>query len=891
MIPQLQHLFVDDKEKENEKEMAATPAAVESDTGQHQRQHAGAFRRFAYLMSLFLRAISSLSVPVVLLLDDLHYADESFWLILSNMVADLSNCPSLFIVATYDESAGEKRSCFGEAAGGGIHVARVDVGNLDRLEVARFLAHALDLKCSTQAAELASCVFDQTQGHVYYVVEFVKYLLKQGLLRRDDDTSSAGWSFDVQEIMASTMTVTTCACIVDFLRLQLEALSTELRQFLKVASCCGSYVPLHLLQCVFGEMTVPLLHETSALDLLNQDHVTETCTFPHDIIQQVVYNMIPEDERGQFHLEIGRRMWNAIKAADLERSAFCISSQFYFARHLVTELKERYELAQLCLLAGRKAAASSFFRTACVYLNLGIEFLGENCWRDHYHLSLAVYNAAAEMHLCVADFDAMEQLVNVVLKEARPSDRIQSETTRVYGMGMINKQSEAIDLGVQLLAKLGEAFPRRLGVVRVLIEVARVRKQLIGKSDEELLCLHSMEDPEKLACMQILNLLLLHVISVRPQLTPFVILKFIMLTLKHGQCLLSPIAFAAYGVVLCQMGRIDEGYRFGRLAIKMLERLGQDEPLPRVYAIFFGVISPLKRPISEALVKLHDGYRMGLQTGDFEFACLNANLYLSLSVDAGVPLPKVDKEYARMTSIMTTLGQKSNLTFAMPTVQTAHHFMGLTEDPLSSKGDVFDFEEAYQCSLQNKQTEMVIVITLHRLVLLCVFNDFAGAFIQATRCLRCVEDVPSLDHLAGTLLYVSIAYLENAANGFWQKRKAFRIARRAMSLLKKLSLSCPVNYSHMRLFVEAEVAAAKGQEMVAFELYSSMIACCSRNSVLMMEAFGNERCGRFLFKVKRLDEARSFMDEACRVYEQWGAVAKVCRFKEEMYSLFAKKTV
>jgi hypothetical protein len=56
----------------------------------------------------------------------------------------------------------------------------------------------------------------------------------------------------------------------------------------------------------------------------------------------------------------------------------------------------------------------------------------------------------------------------------------------------------------------------------------------------------------------------------------------------------------------------------------------------------------------------------------------------------------------------------------------------------------------------------------------------------------------------------------------------------------------------------------------------------------MIEAFGNERCGRFLYNnVQRLDEARSFLGEACQVYESWGGMAKVMRLKEEMRVLFS----
>jgi hypothetical protein len=36
-----------------------------------------------------------------------------------------------------------------------------------------------------------------------------------------------------------------------------------------------------------------------------------------------------------------------------------------------------------------------------------------------------------------------------------------------------------------------------------------------------------------------------------------------------------------------------------------------------------------------------------------------------------------------------------------------------------------------------------------------------------------------------------------------------------------------------------------------------------------------------------LEEARSYLEEACRVYERWGGMAKVIRLQEEIHSMFA----
>jgi predicted ATPase len=626
MIPPLRRILPRMGVEEDEATTTTTTSEyTESDASpldqkhNEQQQPDGAVKRFAYVFLMFLRAISSLGVPVILLLDDLHFADPSTLRIVANIVADLSHCPSLFLVVTlddHDDGSSNSASVVSAAldticAEAGCPVTRVPVGNVGRDDVASFLSDALNdndngvTGRSSKVAELASLVYEETKGNVFYMMAFVKYLLKNNLLR---PTSMMGWQCNVTIQTIQISMALTCRSLSDFIMLQLEGLSTELLQLLKVASCCGAHLPVHLLQCIFGDDIVHLLREAAALELLTKDCFTEEYSFSHDLIQQVVYErMIPKDDRSQLHLEIGRRMRSAIKAEDLERSVYVLTAQFYFAKLLVTEPKEQCSVAQLCLMAGRKAAAASTIGTACVYLNLGIELLGECGWRDHYPLSLALYNAVAEMHLCIADFDVMGRLLEVTLKEARPSDRIQAEVTQVYALGIRNRQNEAVDFGIRLLARFGEALPRRIGAARLLLEAAKVYTHLRRFSDDQLLCLPTMKDPKKLACIQILNHLHLQAMLVRPKLTPFLALKATSLTLNHGQCLISPQAFAGYGVILGRIGQNDQAYRFGQLASKLLEKSGSDQSLPRVYAAIYGGINSIMRPITETISKLHEG--------------------------------------------------------------------------------------------------------------------------------------------------------------------------------------------------------------------------------------------------------------------------------------------
>ena len=75
--------------------------------------------------------------------------------------------------------------------------------------------------------------------------------------------------------------------------------------------------------------------------------------------------------------------------------------------------------------------------------------------------------------------------------------------------------------------------------------MGRVKAMLNGKSNAQIMRMENMQDENKLAAMQILNIMLLNAVLVRPKFSPFIQLKSMVLTLKYGLSALSSVAFAS----------------------------------------------------------------------------------------------------------------------------------------------------------------------------------------------------------------------------------------------------------------------------------------------------------------------------------------------------------
>jgi len=97
--------------------------------------------------------------------------------------------------------------------------------------------------------------------------------------------------------------------------------------------------------------------------------------FLHDRVQQAAYSLIPEEERSETHLRIGRLLWSHTKPEKLEEDVYTVVNQINMGYKLVKEPEERWKVALLNYIAGKKASAATAYLAAVKYLDISIFLL------------------------------------------------------------------------------------------------------------------------------------------------------------------------------------------------------------------------------------------------------------------------------------------------------------------------------------------------------------------------------------------------------------------------------------------------------------------------------------------------------------------------------------
>ena len=91
---------------------------------------------------------------------------------------------------------------------------------------------------------------------------------------------------------------------------------------------------------------------------------TARYAFLHDRVQEAAYALIPEGERAAAHLRIGRLLAARTPPAELEEKIFEIVNQLDRGAALIDTPEEREQVAELNLMAGKRAKASTAYASA-----------------------------------------------------------------------------------------------------------------------------------------------------------------------------------------------------------------------------------------------------------------------------------------------------------------------------------------------------------------------------------------------------------------------------------------------------------------------------------------------------------------------------------------------
>ena len=831
-------------------------------------------RRFQTVLRRFLGVIARAEHPLVLFVDDLQWLDEATLVFLEQVAMEAELHHLLVICAYRDNEVGPthplRRTL--EAIRQSDALAReIVLKPLDSVDLGQLVADSL--RCGLEAAlALAGLLHEKTAGNPLFAVQFLSALADEESLVFD--SASGAWTWDVGRIWAKRATENVSDLMIDKLnRLPLETLDA-----LKQLACLGSTVPVAMLTTALG-MPEEAIHARfwDAVRAGLIFRLEGTYVFLHDRVQEAAYRLLTDGERAAVHLALGRRLATQTQPEKIEDVVFDVVSQLTRGAELIRTPEERERFAELELVAGRRARATTAYASALVHLANGEALLSEQHWETHYRLKfhLALYRAECEFlsgELHVAE----ERLARLRERAVGRGDRSAVACLRMALYTTLDRTDRAVEVGLEQLSAFDVTLSPHPSDGDVREEYVRLRQRLAERPIETLIDLPQMSDPDLLAIMEVLLEMLPAATFTDGNLRDLALTRMTNLSLEHGNCDASTMAYAQMSMVPGpRFGAHSDGYRFGNLGLVLSERGKFTGRRGKVYTVVACFVFPWTRSLKDASLLMRRALDLAQESGDLIFAAFSESHLVCFHLGSGDRLEEVQAEAERNLASARRAGFGLLECCFLGQLHLIHSLRGIENS--ESEGGSANRAALEQRLEDDRSLAIAACFYWIRKLQACFHRgDYAGALQMQMKAEPLLWTCPTFFEFAEYHFYSGLAHAA-AYDGTSVEKQALHLAALAghQKQLAKWAETCPENFADRTALVDAEIARIEQRPLDAQRLYEVAIRSAREHGFVHNEGLANELAARFYAERGFETIANAYLQNARYCYLRWGADAKV----------------
>ena len=839
--------------------------------------------RFQLVFRRFIGVFARPEHPLALFLDDLQWLDAATLDLLEDLLTR-SDLRHLTLIGAYRDNEVDaahpltrKLEAIRQA---GARVQEVRLAPLARDDLGQLIADAL--RCDpADTAPLVQLVHEKTAGNPFFVIQFLYSLAEEGLLCFDHDASR--WSWDLDRIREKGYTDN----VVDLMVGKLTRLPVETQQALQQLACLGNVAAIATLsnvletpeERVHAELWPAVCHELI-------ERLEGSYKFTHDRVQEASYSTIPEALRAEVHLRIGRLLLTETPADKREEAIFEILNQLNRSAGLIISQEERDQLAELNLLAGKRAKGATAYASALTYLIAGGALLKDDGWERRRELIFALELNRAECEFLTGQFSVAEERLAALSN--RTTTKVELAIVACLRMDVsttLNLSGRAVAFCLDYLRHAGIEWSPHPTEEEMRREYERIWSLLGNRTIEDLIDLPLMEDPASLATVDVLIKVLPPAKQTDENLASLTICKAVSLSIEHGNCDASCVAYEWLARIAGpHFGDYKAGYRFGHVGFELVERRGLKRYQASTQHCFAIFVARWTTHVRACVDLLRRTFELANRIGDLTYAAYACHNLNSDLLFAGETLPQVHAEANHGLAFAEKM--RFGLVIDIITTQLAlvRTLRGFT--PKFGCFDDAQFNEScieFDLSSGQRLATIACRYWIRKLQARCIAGDYATAIDAASKAQPLLWTVSALFEEAEYHFYGALAQAaccDSAPAG--ERLQHLNAVAAHHKQLQVWVENCPENFENRAALVGAEIARIEGRVLDAEQLYEQAIHSAQANGFVHNEALTAELAARFYAARGFEDIAHLYLRKARYGYLRWGADGKV-RQLEEMY--------
>jgi PAS domain S-box-containing protein len=842
--------------------------------------------RFNLVFQNFVRVFCQASHPLVIFLDDLQWADFASLKLIDLIMSD-DQIKYLFLIGAYRDNevslihplmiAVESLKTEGAA------ITQITLDPLNLEEITHLIADTLS-QDNSAVRPLAELIIGKTQGNPFFVNEFFKALYQNNLLIFDWQQGS--WQWDIAKIEERGITDN----VVELMIAKLKKLPELTQQVLRLAACVGNSFDLNTLSIIQEKLPAEIFSgllpgieegvilptsELEAVEAIDSQLLILNYKFLHDRVQQAAYALIDEQQKKGVHLQIGRLLLRNTPTEQKTEKIFDFVAHLNQAQDLIKDDREKLELVQLNLEAGKKAKDATAYSSAREYLNISKNLLGENACQENYKLFFKIHKELAEVEYLNGNFEQAERVINLTIAKTRSA----IEKAELYRILIVlyatsAKYEEAIQSGRKGLSLLDIELPESDFKTAIEREIVEVKEKLQGRTIESLIDELEMIVPTKKAAIKILGAMDSAAYMLNTNLFALLTVKQVNLCLKYGNLPEAVKFYSDYGITMIYL--LDDyqaAYEFGLLALKLSEKFKNYSQKCKVSLVFSFWLSCWLKPLKSIDIILINGYRSGIESGEIQYSGYILAYILFTYFYRGIQLEIILKKFLDSYNFCNKTKNYLSIELIQALQLILLNLMGMGEDK-------FNF-------LTEKISESQYLESGRSPHAICIYQIFKSQVLyiygQPEEALKCTLEAENLltwiagqyfvsEHNFYCSLILAALYSEASEakqKQYWKKLEANQ------KQMKIWADNCQENFLHKYLLVAAEMARISGRWTEAMDLYDRAIESAREHEFVQNEALANELAAKFWLEQGKEAFAQLYLKKALQGYQLWGAKRKV----------------
>lgn len=415
-------------------------------------------KRNEQVFKVLLQTLSSASHPIVVFMDDVHYADyyslqlflsalmdknsSNLMVVLGMRTNEIKNNLQLLKMKDYMDSVD-------------YSYKDIELQYLSLSDVCALLERTFS-ESSEETKNLSEFVYKTTVGKPFEIATLLRLMVKKDLVHYNAQEHKFQW--DLEKIEQLELNLDVESSFSEMIE-EISPKTLEILMFL--ASCGGEFKEVFLEACLNLDLdNDEIRHEIN--ELLDKGIIVNLYqniyAFEDRLFRLYCYNLQSVEKKEKTHYIIGKNLLERFKdnPKKMEFYGTSITDQLNGAGSIAKMNEDANVLAELNLKSGNFAFEAGDALKALAYYQKGIEVLAPDEFKLNYDLAFQLNLKCSECHLAIGDSERFDKVCKRLITKVKTEENKYKLFSRIMGQyNGLGLYEMTIELGAECLKGIG----------------------------------------------------------------------------------------------------------------------------------------------------------------------------------------------------------------------------------------------------------------------------------------------------------------------------------------------------------------------------------------------------------------------------------------------------